>query len=357
MGIVDITKQRSNKLDTVFEHIRDDVIVYVTKILPMEAVEWFRCNLEFNVPHEKLNRIMSVVDFVEILRGRMLSDDEYFKAALLEWCINLLHASRSHVCWDQPNRHGNQQCWYAGDDIVLKDSLWLNSVMFYLLKKYFCMETYYVHLLELIQDTTFQMEMGQLVNSITTSKDHVDLSKFSLQKYGLITRRKVASFYLPVALAMCVCGVPESYTLHGCLFSPYTTARSILLQLCEYHQMQYDFLSYVGTTKGVCKTRTDIMGNTCSWCINVALVIASPEQRKVLEENYGQTDPEMELRVKEIYETIGLRERYQVSEASLKERIEASIAEIPEPEGNMDGGVLKREVFACFLNEIYKGTM
>jgi hypothetical protein len=35
------------------------------------------------------------VDSVEILRGRTLSDDEYFKAAVLGWCIELVSANRS----------------------------------------------------------------------------------------------------------------------------------------------------------------------------------------------------------------------------------------------------------------------
>ena len=47
-------------------------------------------NLDFNVPGGKLNRGLSVVDSVEILRGRVLTDDEYFKAALLGWCIELV---------------------------------------------------------------------------------------------------------------------------------------------------------------------------------------------------------------------------------------------------------------------------
>ena len=33
---------------------------------------------------------MSVVDSVEILRGRALSDEEYFNAAVLGWCIELV---------------------------------------------------------------------------------------------------------------------------------------------------------------------------------------------------------------------------------------------------------------------------
>ena len=50
----------------------------------------FPQNLDYNVPGGKLNRGMSVVDTVEILRGRALTDDEYFKAAVLGWCVELV---------------------------------------------------------------------------------------------------------------------------------------------------------------------------------------------------------------------------------------------------------------------------
>ena len=139
-------------------------------------------------------------------------------------------------------------------------------------------------------------------------------------RHALITRSKATSFYLPVAI--------------------------------KFFQIQEDFLNWRGTVEEVGKTRSDITGNKCSWCINVALVVASPEQRKVLEENYGRMDSEKEMRVKEIYEAIGLRERYRIYEASLKEQIEAMIAEIAEPEGNVDGSVLKREVFTSFFHKI-----
>ena len=33
---------------------------------------------------------MSVVDTVEILKGRELSDDEYFKASILGWSVELV---------------------------------------------------------------------------------------------------------------------------------------------------------------------------------------------------------------------------------------------------------------------------
>jgi farnesyl diphosphate synthase len=112
MGIIDVVKQRKEKFDSVFERVHDDVIVHMKKTMPVEVVEWFRCvrcsdqcvndigsvltvvdgrqNLDFNLPGGELDHIMSVVDFVKILRGRTLSDEEYFKAALLGWCIKLV---------------------------------------------------------------------------------------------------------------------------------------------------------------------------------------------------------------------------------------------------------------------------
>jgi hypothetical protein len=47
-------------------------------------------NLDANVPGGKLNRGLSVVDSVEILWGRSLEGEEYKKAAVLGWCVELV---------------------------------------------------------------------------------------------------------------------------------------------------------------------------------------------------------------------------------------------------------------------------
>lgn len=38
----------------------------------------------------KLNRGLSVVDTAEIIKGSALTDDEYFKAAILGWSVELV---------------------------------------------------------------------------------------------------------------------------------------------------------------------------------------------------------------------------------------------------------------------------
>jgi Polyprenyl synthetase len=55
--------------------------------------------MDYNVPGGKLNRGMSVVDSVAILKGRDLNESEYFKAAVLGWSVEwvrLFHPA--HYC-------------------------------------------------------------------------------------------------------------------------------------------------------------------------------------------------------------------------------------------------------------------
>jgi hypothetical protein len=46
---------------------------------------------------------------------------------------------------------------------------------------------------------------------------------------------------------------------------------------------QDDFLDYYGDPKFIGKIGTDILDNKCSWLINKALQIATPEQRAILD--------------------------------------------------------------------------
>ena len=154
---------------------------------------------------------------------------------------------------------------------------------------------------------------------------------------------------------MRMCAVPESYIVHDAVVRPYEIALSILLPLGEYFQIQDDFLDYAGTPEQTGKVGTDIVDNKCSWCVNVALDVVTPEQRAVLDANYGRKEAGKEENVKEVYEAIGLRERYKVYEEGAKERIEKLIAEVPEPEVGVQG-VLRRGVFRAFLNKICERT-
>lgn len=121
-----------------------------------------------------------------------------------------------------------QPCWYRKDGvgtIAINDSFILESCIFIFLKKYFKNTSYYIDLVELFHEVSFQTQLGQLCDLITAPEDHVDLSKFSPQKWVLslwewvsghgsltlvrwrhqfivIYKTAYYSFYLPVVLAL-----------------------------------------------------------------------------------------------------------------------------------------------------------
>ena len=240
--------------------------------------------------------------------------------------------------------------------IAINDAFMLESAIYHLIKVHFRSESFYMDLVDLFHETTYLTEMGQLIDLITAPEDKVDLSKFSLERHKLIVIYKTAyySFYLPVACAMLLSHIPESYavpTVPSSTVRPYDIALSILIPLGEYFQIQDDFLDFAGTPEQIGKIGTDILDNKCSWVINTALKIANPDQRKILDENYGRKDAEKEKKVKKIFEELEIRDIYTKYEETAVSLLRQKISQVVE----VDGG-LKREVFDSFLGKIYKRT-
>lgn len=253
----------------------------------------------------------------------------------------------------------SQPCWYRQPSvgmIAINDAFMLESAIYHLIKVHFRSESFYMDLVDLFHETTYLTEMGQLIDLITAPEDKVDLSKFSLERHKLIVIYKTAyySFYLPVACAMLLSHIPESYavpTVPSSTVRPYDIALSILIPLGEYFQIQDDFLDFAGTPEQIGKIGTDILDNKCSWVINTALKIANPDQRKILDENYGRKDAEKEKKVKKIFEELEIRDIYTKYEETAVSLLRQKISQVVE----VDGG-LKREVFDSFLGKIYKRT-
>lgn len=97
------------RFERTFVTIRTELLAHFTEHgIPPDAVNWYRrvsllsyiaqnmClsftlkALDYNVPGGKLSRGNSVVDIVRILKGRLLTDDEYLKAAVLGWSVEFV---------------------------------------------------------------------------------------------------------------------------------------------------------------------------------------------------------------------------------------------------------------------------
>lgn len=290
---------------------------------------------------------MSVPDSVSILMDAPLSDEQYFQAATLGWMTELLQAFFlvSDDIMDSSVTRRGQPCWYRQPQVgmvAINDAFLLESAIYTLLKKYFRSHPSYIALVELFHEVTFQTELGQLCDLLTAPEDKVDLDNFSMTKYQFIVIYKTAyySFYLPVALALYQQNLATSENLKQ--------AESILIPLGEYFQIQDDYLDNFADPEHLGKIGTDIMDNKCSWLVNQALEIATPEQRALLEKHYGKKDKAHEAEVKKLYNDLQLEQRYKAYEEKAVAEIKKKIAEIDETGG------LKRAVFETFLSKIYK---
>lgn len=225
--------------------------------------------------------------------------------------------------------------------IAINDAFMLEMSIYALLKKHFRYHAAYADIVDLFHTTTFQTEVGQLCDLLTAPEDHVDLGRFSPQKHHFIVVYKTAyySFYLPVALAMHFLQVATPDNLRN--------AEKILIPLGEYFQVQDDYLDVYGSPETIGKVGTDIQDNKCSWIINQALQRASPEQRKILDENYGRKNMEMEKKCKAVFEELNMEQVYFDYEEKVVAEIRGKIAQINECAG------LKKSVFESFLGKIY----
>ncbi|EME43289.1 hypothetical protein DOTSEDRAFT_72634 [Dothistroma septosporum NZE10] len=334
--------------ETVFPKLVEDLKEHCEKYkLPQQALTWFERSLNHNTLGGKCNRGLSVIDTTQLLLGRKLSNDEFFKTATLGWMIELLQAFFlvSDDIMDSSKTRRGHPCWYLMPNVgmvAINDAFMLESSIYVLLRKYFRQERYYIDLVELFHEVSFQTELGQACDLLTAPEDHVDLDNFSLEKYTFIVIYKTAyySFYLPVALAMHFAGLATERNLKQ--------AEDILIPMGEYFQVQDDYLDNFADPSVLGKIGTDIQDNKCSWLVNQALKIATPEQRQVLEKNYGQKSAQCEAEVKKLFNELQLQKVYQEYEEQRVGELRERIAQVDE------SGGMKKEVFEEFLRKIYK---
>jgi farnesyl diphosphate synthase len=288
---------------------------------------------------------MSVPDSVSQLLNRPLSDEEFQMSATLGWLTELLQAFFlvSDDIMDGSITRRGEPCWYKQPEvgmIAINDAFMLESAIYLILKKRFRSHPAYLDLIELFHEVTWQTELGQLCDLITAPEDNVDLNNFSMEKYTFIVIYKTAyySFYLPVAMALHYLQLATPELLKQ--------AHDILIPMGEYFQIQDDYLDAYGDPSVIGKIGTDIKDNKCGWLINQALLIVTPDQRKLLDDNYGQKDDAKEAKVKELYKNLNLEQRYQDYE-------EKRVGELREMIKGIANEGLKGAL-ETFLAKIYK---
>ncbi|XP_030605739.1 farnesyl pyrophosphate synthase isoform X1 [Archocentrus centrarchus] len=311
-----------------------------------DALKRLREVLVYNTPGGKRNRGLSVIGSLrELVPPSQLTQDKVQRALLVGWCIELLQAFflvADDIMDGSVTRRG-QPCWYKKDGIgldAINDSFLLEGSIYRLLRRHCRDQPYYVHLLELFNEVTFQTELGQALDLMTAPPSDIDLSRFTMERYKAIVKYKTAfySFYLPVAAAMYMAGVNSE--------EEHNNAKHILLEMGEFFQIQDDYLDCYGDPAVTGKIGTDIQDNKCSWLVVTALEIMTPEQKAELQGCYGQPDEASVEKVKTLYNTLHMPSLYQKYEEESYQRLQKLIASHAQN--------LPHSVFLNFAKKIYK---
>ena len=327
--------------------------------LPDRETNWIRDMLEYNVKGGKMNRGLMVVESgVEIynkMQGKTTAMDNVAlcKLAVLGWAIEWLQAwllVADDIMDSSVTRRG-QPCWYKklGDSlwyVAINDAVTIESMVYKMLKRHFATEPCYVQLLDLMMETTFQTELGQLSDTLC---DVLGLEDLTPERWNLIVTYKTSfySFYLSVAFAMVFAG-------HVTDKAAFDAARDILVTMGVYFQAQDDYLDCYATPEQLGKVGTDIADKKCGWLFTKAYhQLANDEQRAFLNKHYGKCkvgSPE-EAKIKELYTELGLKELYAEYERASYDKI----MKLKESAGvTLEQAGVPWQVIEKFLQKVYK---
>ncbi|KAK6630583.1 hypothetical protein RUM43_014568 [Polyplax serrata] len=309
-----------------------------------ELAKWCAKVLQYNVPGGKKNRGLALVLTYKLLKSK-LTKDEIFLAQVMGWCIEILQAKMlvADDIMDNSLTRRGRPCWYLTHNLgvkALNDALLLGGSLFYVLKKYFKNEPYYVDILDLFHDVMMKTFLGQHLDTHTALETSVDLNKFTMARYNLICKYKTSyySFVLPIQSAMYMAGITD-IELHR-------QAKTILLEMGHFFQVQDDYLDCFGDPEVMGKQGTDIQDGKCTWLAVVALQRVNKEQRKIMEDCYGQSGSDEVAKIKRLYEEIGIPATYGIYEEETFNIISTHIQQISQG--------LPHELFLTLMNKIYR---
>eukprot|EP01095_Lingulamoeba_sp_RSL-Kostka_P009542 TRINITY_DN3317_c1_g6_i1.p1 TRINITY_DN3317_c1_g6~~TRINITY_DN3317_c1_g6_i1.p1 ORF type:complete len:357 (-),score=125.95 TRINITY_DN3317_c1_g6_i1:85-1155(-) len=349
--------QSKKEFEEIFTTIAEEVISELVPNfeMPESAVNWCKELVNGTVTGGKMNRGLSVVHSVQIIKGNEVTEDLIKEAAILGWCIEWLQAYFlvADDVMDKSKTRRGLPCWYlrtkpleGADDetvdlIACNDSLILEGMIYRILKIYFRQKPYYADLLDLFHEVTYQTELGQLLDLTSqpsSKKNNLDL--FTIETYKKIVKYKTAfySFYLPIALSLIVCDLYTEENIE--------TSKSILLPMGEYFQIQDDFLDCYGTYEQIGKIGRDIEENKCGWLVVQALKLCNQEQREIISNHYGSENAEDVAIIKKLYKDLDLETIFSDYEEESYQQLSTLINEVNDD--------FPKEIFDKLLAKIYK---
>ncbi|CAG9831692.1 unnamed protein product [Diabrotica balteata] len=340
------SKEESREFMAIFPDIVRDLTDAGRHTDIPEVTKRFAKVLQYNVPTGKKTRGLSTVIAYKMLeRPENLTPENIRLANILGWCVELLQAYflvADDIMDNSLYRRG-QPCWHRNEDVglvAINDGILLENSIYSVLRRYFSNRTCYVPIIELFHDVTLKTSMGQSLDCLCLQDGKPRLDQFTMKRYNSIVKYKTSyySFQLPVALGMYLANMFDE--------EQHRQAKTILLEIGEFFQIQDDFLDVFGDPAVTGKIGTDIQDGKCSWLAVVALQRATSAQRKIMEDHYGRNEEESIKIIKNLYEELNLPSTYAVYEEESFNIIRTHIHQISKG--------LPHDLFFKIVKKIYK---
>ncbi|KAL6262271.1 hypothetical protein P5V15_007366 [Pogonomyrmex californicus] len=338
-------EEEIHEMMALWPSIVHDITESISLNIP-DVTLWMKKVLQYNVPNGKKVRSLALIyAYKSLASDDQLTEDNVRLVRILAWCIELLQAYLLIIddIQDRSLFRRGQPCWYRHNDIgliAINDGLMLEQAMFYIIRKHFNTKECYINILETFQDVIYKTLMGQCLDLLSSNfdkKPNVDF--FTLDRYNSIVEYKTSyyTFILPVTAAIHLVGIKDP--------EMFRQAKLVLLDMGRLFQAQDDYLACYGDYETFGKDNTDIQEGKCTWLVVTALDRATPEQRKILKECYGFSDPEKVRRVKQLFIDMNLPNIYLTYEEQTYNLLVGRIRQ-------MSCGLL-RNLFLDLLEEIY----
>nr|AAX78435.1 farnesyl diphosphate synthase [Dendroctonus jeffreyi] len=342
-----VTKEQSRDFMALFPDLVRELTEVGKSQELHDVMRRFARVLQYNTPTGKKNRGLIILSTYRMLEDpEKLTPENIRLASILGWCAEMVHAYvliLDDIMDGSETRRG-ALCWFRQSGIGLtavNDAVMIENAVYLLIKRHLKDHPMYVPLMELFHEGNLKTTLGQSLDAMcldTNGKPKLDM--FTMSRYTSIVKYKTAfySFQMPVAIAMYLAGMSDE--------EQHRQAKTILMEMGQFFQIQDDFLDCFGDPTVTGKVGTDIQDGKCSWLAVVALQRASPAQRKIMEEHYGRPEPESIARIKNLYVDLCLPNTYAIYEEESFNIIKTHIQQISKG--------LRHDLFLKIMENIYK---
>ncbi|KAL6252198.1 hypothetical protein P5V15_015171 [Pogonomyrmex californicus] len=297
------------KMMILWPNIVRDITESIDLNIP-DVTMWVKKLLQYNVPNGKKVRSLALIyAYKSLASDDQLTEDNLRLVRILAWCIELLQAVIFILddIQDQSLFRRGQPCWYQCDGVglaAISDGFILEQALFYIIRKHFNKKECYIDLLETFHDVFYIGTIGQCTDMCSSNLGKkLNVHLFTLDRYNYMAECKSAyTFILPVTAAMHLVGIKDP--------EMFRQTKQILLDMGRLYQVQDDYLGCYKDSEVFGRDNTDIQEGKCTWLVVTALDRATTEQRKILRECYGFSDPEKVKRVKQLFTDMNLPNIY-----------------------------------------------